>query len=181
MRRPLNGVQQVWSHLARFCWTVFTSVTRSEQSREPHGLTVQFTAMLLPCLGLPGWIALKGCPAGLPSRLDSFTASLRSQILHVRAGFPPWGRPPATRQRQTSHAEQAPCHRPHSPVAVPTLLRLRRFLAIFIFPCRHFPRSFWEEEEEEAVFISLVNTNEDPPNAHQAQHRPVQATGAMSA
>ena len=38
-----------------------------------------------------------------------------------------------------------------------------------------------EEEEEEAVFISVVNTNEDPPNAHQAQHRPVQATGAMSA
>ena len=29
-----------------------------------------------------------------------------------------------------------------------------------------------EEEEEEAVFISVVNTNEDPPNAHQAQHRP---------
>ena len=38
-----------------------------------------------------------------------------------------------------------------------------------------------EEEEEEAVFISVVNTNEDPPNAHQVQHRPVQATGAMSA
>ena len=37
-----------------------------------------------------------------------------------------------------------------------------------------------EEEEEEAVFISVVNTNEDPPNAHQAQHRPVQATSAMS-
>ena len=36
-----------------------------------------------------------------------------------------------------------------------------------------------EEEEEEAVFIRGVNTNEDPPNAHQAQHRPVQATGAM--
>ena len=35
--------------------------------------------------------------------------------------------------------------------------------------------------EEEAVFIRGVNTNEDPPNAHQAQHRPVQATGAMSA
>ena len=29
-----------------------------------------------------------------------------------------------------------------------------------------------EEEEEKAVFISVVNTNEDPPNAHQAQHRP---------
>ena len=28
------------------------------------------------------------------------------------------------------------------------------------------------EEEEEAVFISVVNTNEDPPNEHQAQHRP---------
>ena len=28
-----------------------------------------------------------------------------------------------------------------------------------------------EEEEEEAVFIRGVNTNEDPPNAHQAQHR----------
>ena len=27
-----------------------------------------------------------------------------------------------------------------------------------------------EEEEEEAVFIRGVNTNEDPPNAHQAQH-----------
>ena len=26
-------------------------------------------------------------------------------------------------------------------------------------------------EEEEAVFISVVNPNEDPPNAHQAQHR----------
>ena len=38
-----------------------------------------------------------------------------------------------------------------------------------------------QEQEEEAVFISVVNTNEDPPNAHQAQHRPVQATGAMSA
>ena len=38
-----------------------------------------------------------------------------------------------------------------------------------------------EEEEEEAVFISVVNTNEDPPNAHQAQHCLVQATGAMSA
>jgi len=37
------------------------------------------------------------------------------------------------------------------------------------------------EEEEEAVFIRGVNTNEDPSNAHQAQHRPVQATGAMSA
>ena len=29
-----------------------------------------------------------------------------------------------------------------------------------------------EEEAEEAVFISVVNTNEDPPNAYQAQHRP---------
>ena len=38
-----------------------------------------------------------------------------------------------------------------------------------------------EEEEEEAVFIRGVNTNEDPPNAHQVQHRPVQAIGAMSA
>ena len=38
-----------------------------------------------------------------------------------------------------------------------------------------------EEEEEEAVFISVVNTSEDPLNAHQAQHRPVQDTGAMSA
>ena len=26
-----------------------------------------------------------------------------------------------------------------------------------------------EQEEEEAVFISVVNTNEDQPNAHQAQ------------
>ena len=144
MRRPLNGVQQVWSHVARFCWTapVFTSVTRSEQSREPYGLTVQFTAMLLPCLGLPGWTALKGCPAGLPSRLDSFTASSRSQILHVRAGFPPWGRPPATRQRQTSHAEQTPCHRPHSPVAVPALLRLRCDFSHFLFFVAPFPASF---------------------------------------
>ena len=33
-----------------------------------------------------------------------------------------------------------------------------------------------EEEEEEAVFIRDV-TDEDPSNAHQAQHRPVQATG----
>ena len=39
--------------------------------------------------------------------LESFTASSRSQILHVRAGFPLWGRPPAARKRQTSHAEQA--------------------------------------------------------------------------
>ena len=31
-----------------------------------------------------------------------------------------------------------------------------------------------EVGEEEAVFISVVNTNEDPPNAHQAQHRPVE-------
>ena len=30
-----------------------------------------------------------------------------------------------------------------------------------------------EDEEEEAVFISGVNTNEDPPNAHQAQYRPI--------
>ena len=158
MRRPLNGVQQVWSHLARFCWTVFTSVTRSEQSREPYGLTVQFTAMLLPCLGLPGWIALKGCPAGLPSRLDSFTASSRSQILHVRAGFPPWGRPPATRQRQTSHAEQAPCHRPHSPVAVPTLLRLR---------C-----DFWRRRRWWWWLSLLLKIEGDPLNTQHAQHRP---------
>ena len=34
-----------------------------------------------------------------------------------------------------------------------------------------------EEEEEEAVFIGVVNTNEDPSNAHQAQHRPVQGGG----
>ena len=34
---------------------------------------------------------------------------------------------------------------------------------------------------EEAAFIRDSVTNEDPPNAHQAQHRPVQATGAMSA
>ena len=33
----------------------------------------------------------------------------------------------------------------------------------------------WEDEEEEAVFIIVVNTNEDPPNAYQAQDRPVQA------
>jgi len=29
-----------------------------------------------------------------------------------------------------------------------------------------------EEEEEEVVFISVVITNQDVPNAHQAQHRP---------
>ena len=29
--------------------------------------------------------------------------------------------------------------------------------------------------------LFVIVTNEDPPNAHQAQHRPVQATGAMSA
>ena len=28
-----------------------------------------------------------------------------------------------------------------------------------------------KEEEEEAVFIRGVNTNEDPPNAHQARRR----------
>ena len=28
-----------------------------------------------------------------------------------------------------------------------------------------------EEEEEEAVFIRGVNTNEDPPNAHQRERR----------
>ena len=38
-----------------------------------------------------------------------------------------------------------------------------------------------EEEEEEAVFICGVNTNEDSPNAQHAPHRPVQATDAMSA
>ena len=43
------------------------------------------------------------------------------------------------------------------------------------------PPNAHQEEEEEAVFISVVSTNEDPPNAHQAQHRTVQATGAMSA
>ena len=48
-------------------------------------------------------------------------------------------------------------------------------------PSFHSVRAQEEEEEEEAVFIRGVNTNEDPPNAHQAQHRPVQATGAMSA
>ena len=35
-------------------------------------------------------------------------------------------------------------------------------------------------EEEEAVFIRDSVTNEDPPNAHQAQHPPVEATGAMT-
>ena len=42
----------------------------------------------------------------------------------------------------------------------------------------------WEEEEEEAVFIRGVNTNEDSPNAQHAPHRPVpdtHDTGAMSA
>ena len=38
-----------------------------------------------------------------------------------------------------------------------------------------------EEEEEEGLSLFVIVTNEDPPNAHQAQHRPVQATGAMSA
>ena len=38
-----------------------------------------------------------------------------------------------------------------------------------------------EAEKEEAVFIRDSITNEVPPNAHQAQHRPVQARGAMSA
>ena len=32
-----------------------------------------------------------------------------------------------------------------------------------------------QEEEEEAVFISVVNTNEDPPNAHQAQQEEEEA------
>ena len=35
-----------------------------------------------------------------------------------------------------------------------------------------------EEEEEEAVFISAVNTNVDPPNAHQVQHRPAEGRGS---
>jgi len=30
-----------------------------------------------------------------------------------------------------------------------------------------------EEEEDEAVFISVVNTNEDPPNAHQEEEEAV--------
>ena len=34
-----------------------------------------------------------------------------------------------------------------------------------------------QEEEEEAVFIRGVNTNEDSPNAQHAPHRPVQDTG----
>ena len=33
-----------------------------------------------------------------------------------------------------------------------------------------------DQEEEEAYFILDSITNKDPPNAHQAQHRPVQAT-----
>ena len=37
-----------------------------------------------------------------------------------------------------------------------------------------------EEEEVEAVFISVVNTNEDPPNAHQAQHCPDTCQGAVN-
>ena len=32
--------------------------------------------------------------------------------------------------------------------------------------------SITSDEEEEAVFIHYSITNEDPPNAHQAQHRP---------
>ena len=31
----------------------------------------------------------------------------------------------------------------------------------------------WKEEEEEAVFISVVNTNEDPPNAHEEEEEAV--------
>ena len=38
-----------------------------------------------------------------------------------------------------------------------------------------------QHQEEEAVFIRGVNTNEDSPNAQHAPHRPVQDTGAMSA
>ena len=38
-----------------------------------------------------------------------------------------------------------------------------------------------EEEEEEGLSLFVIVTNEDPPNAHHAQHRPVQVTGAMSA
>ena len=50
-----------------------------------------------------------------------------------------------------------------------------------VIPLLTYDKLHPQEEEEEAVFISVVNTNEDPPNAHQAQHCPVQATGAMSA
>jgi hypothetical protein len=45
----------------------------------------------------------------------------------------------------------------------------------------NFPIGSQKEEEEEAVFIRGVNTNEESPNAQHAQHRPVQHTGAMSA
>ena len=38
-----------------------------------------------------------------------------------------------------------------------------------------------EEEEEGAVFVRGVNTNEDSPNAQHAPHRPIQDTGVMSA
>ena len=58
-------------------------------------------------------------------------------------------------------------------------------------PKHHAVKSLWDdagnfsepesEEEEEAVFIRGVNTNEDSPNAQHAPHRPVQDTGAMSA
>ena len=37
--------------------------------------------------------------------------------------------------------------------------------------CRREPA----EKEEEAVFISVVSTNEDPPNAHQAQEEEEEA------
>ena len=37
-----------------------------------------------------------------------------------------------------------------------------------------------KEEEEEAIFIRDSITNDDPPNAYQAQHR-AQTTGAMNA
>ena len=36
---------------------------------------------------------------------------------------------------------------------------------------RTFEAEKYTQEEEEAVCISVVNTNEDLPNAHQAQHR----------
>jgi hypothetical protein len=40
-------------------------------------------------------------------------------------------------------------------------------------------RSREEEAERLSLFVMVID--EDPPNAHQAQHRPFQATAAMSA
>ena len=107
------------------------------------------------------------------TRLDSFPASPRPQILHVRAGFPPWGRPPATRQRQTSHAEQAPCPRPHSPVAMPALLRLRCDFRHFLFFVAPFPAKFFFRRRRRLSL--LVKIEGDPLNTQRRRPRLVTA------